>query len=124
MQASDFLRVDVVASQLEIIVHPQVGVAEAAYRCYRLRVEVIATGLRQFVKRKVAEARRLQLVDIVGIDVVARQHEEFFGRDVAVTILTQRLHQARVEVDRKSTRLNSSHVKISYAVFCSNNKKK
>src|SRR5690606_42002473 len=24
--------------------------------------------------------------------------------------------------DRKSTRLNSSHVKISYAVFCSNNK--
>src|SRR5690606_41397957 len=25
-----------------------------------------------------------------------------------------------VEVDRKSTRLNSSHVKISYAVFCLN----
>src|SRR5207302_8951711 len=24
----------------------------------------------------------------------------------------------RVEADRKSTRLNSSHVKISYAVFC------
>src|SRR5690606_39497930 len=27
------------------------------------------------------------------------------------------------ELDRKSTRLNSSHVKISYAVFCSKNKK-
>src|SRR5699024_11247943 len=26
--------------------------------------------------------------------------------------------------DRKSTRLNSSHVSISYAVFCLNNKKK
>src|SRR5690625_6531361 len=26
-------------------------------------------------------------------------------------------------VDRKSTRLNSSHVAISYAVFCLNNKK-
>src|SRR5690606_41710128 len=25
---------------------------------------------------------------------------------------------ARFEADRKSTRLNSSHVKISYAVFC------
>src|SRR5690606_41708599 len=25
---------------------------------------------------------------------------------------------ADVEIDRKSTRLNSSHVKISYAVFC------
>src|SRR5690625_5866251 len=28
------------------------------------------------------------------------------------------------EIDRKSTRLNSSHVAISYAVFCLNKKKK
>src|SRR5690606_41714966 len=28
------------------------------------------------------------------------------------------LELVRVPVDRKSTRLNSSHVKISYAVFC------
>src|SRR5690606_39814976 len=32
-------------------------------------------------------------------------------------------HQAVVEADRKSTRLNSSHVKISYAVFCLKKKK-
>src|SRR5690606_41398219 len=30
---------------------------------------------------------------------------------------------AAVEADRKSTRLNSSHVKISYAVFCLKKKK-
>src|SRR5690606_38696620 len=30
---------------------------------------------------------------------------------------------ARVRTDRKSTRLNSSHVKISYAVFCLKKKK-
>src|SRR5690606_40770236 len=30
----------------------------------------------------------------------------------------------RVVADRKSTRLNSSHVKISYAVFCLKKKKK
>src|SRR5436309_8755722 len=36
-----------------------------------------------------------------------------------------RAGQARVaETDRKSTRLNSSHVKISYAVFCLKKKKK
>src|SRR5207249_2995567 len=29
-------------------------------------------------------------------------------------------HAARLERDRKSTRLNSSHVSISYAVFCLN----
>src|SRR5690606_40324656 len=31
---------------------------------------------------------------------------------------------ARMKADRKSTRLNSSHVKISYAVFCLKKKKK
>src|SRR5690606_40161606 len=30
----------------------------------------------------------------------------------------------KLEKDRKSTRLNSSHVKISYAVFCLKKKKK
>src|SRR5690606_40382175 len=30
-----------------------------------------------------------------------------------------RLYLLKIYVDRKSTRLNSSHVKISYAVFCS-----
>src|SRR5436309_15281289 len=30
----------------------------------------------------------------------------------------------RAPIDRKSTRLNSSHVKISYAVFCLKKKKK
>src|SRR5690625_6748963 len=30
----------------------------------------------------------------------------------------KRSDRAQVEVDRKSTRLNSSHVAISYAVFC------
>src|SRR5690606_42018601 len=39
------------------------------------------------------------------------------------TSVTELLRQVQVEVsgalrDRKSTRLNSSHVKISYAVFC------
>src|SRR5690606_41146859 len=34
------------------------------------------------------------------------------------------LRKKGVEIDRKSTRLNSSHVKISYAVFCLKKKKK
>src|SRR3712207_7279923 len=33
------------------------------------------------------------------------------------------LHQLRGRVDRKSTRLNSSHANISYAVFCLKKKK-
>src|SRR5688572_32106812 len=34
------------------------------------------------------------------------------------------LRQANDELDRKSTRLNSSHSQISYAVFCLKKKKK
>src|SRR5690554_7569740 len=33
-------------------------------------------------------------------------------------------HPSVVSVDRKSTRLNSSHVRISYAVFCLKKKKR
>src|SRR5690606_40018192 len=42
-----------------------------------------------------------------GVDVAA---VEITGRGIAM--------KARYLADRKSTRLNSSHVKISYAVFC------
>src|SRR5437868_9762412 len=69
---------------------------------------------------------------------------EFFGAGLTSTSgsvqksLTQRLFEARLGVvagldarlgpdvplpDRKSTRLNSSHVSISYAVFCLKKKK-
>src|SRR5437773_8345176 len=33
-------------------------------------------------------------------------------------------HNRRIDSDRKSTRLNSSHITISYAVFCLKKKKK
>src|SRR5690606_40551301 len=38
--------------------------------------------------------------------------------------LSNIINQIAVAADRKSTRLNSSHVKISYAVFCLKKKKK
>src|SRR3989442_9828885 len=39
-------------------------------------------------------------------------------------LLRLRHQVAQVLLDRKSTRLNSSHVRISYAVFCLKKKKK
>src|SRR5207302_9210160 len=44
------------------------------------------------------------------------------GGTVQVDFASQAL--CSKEVDRKSTRLNSSHVKISYAVFCLKKKKR
>src|SRR2546422_7291940 len=50
-----------------------------------------------------------------------RAAQRFAGLDTAVTGLEVRL--ADPEQDRKSTRLNSSHGYISYAVFCLEKKK-
>src|SRR5690606_40722752 len=48
-------------------------------------------------------------------------------RDLVLAVVRRQDHAVRGErrttVDRKSTRLNSSHVKISYAVFCLKKKK-
>src|SRR5690606_40322137 len=46
------------------------------------------------------------------------------GDHVRVTMNGRRIIDTRMSEDRKSTRLNSSHVKISYAVFCLKKKKK
>src|SRR5690554_7676595 len=45
------------------------------------------------------------------------------GRDVK-SMVEEIQQKLETEVDRKSTRLNSSHVRISYAVFCLKKKKK
>src|SRR5690625_5614261 len=47
-----------------------------------------------------------------------------YGRDVGVTVIGfNRGGRFNAYSDRKSTRLNSSHVAISYAVFCLKKKK-
>src|SRR2546430_9026414 len=48
-----------------------------------------------------------------------------FGCSVLLRLLELLLHLfRRLRLDRKSTRLNSSHSQISYAVFCLKKKKK
>src|SRR5690606_41685102 len=55
---------------------------------------------------------------------LARDHEDWLTQRCeprrGVGVLAEQPGELRVawSVDRKSTRLNSSHVKISYAVFC------
>src|SRR5207302_9703964 len=45
-------------------------------------------------------------------------------RILIIAVCQQRQLMVICQLDRKSTRLNSSHVKISYAVFCLKKKKK
>src|SRR5947209_17022217 len=54
---------------------------------------------------------------VSGIDVVAPRETG------AVVAVGDSLTDANISTDRKSTRLNSSHANISYAVFCLKKKK-
>src|SRR5690606_41609492 len=67
-------------------------------------------------------------VERAGGQVLARYRDPLGGRWLVLAVLPidrieptpyqRELSEAHVKRDRKSTRLNSSHVKISYAVFC------
>src|SRR5690606_41555196 len=72
-------------------------------------------------KKSIGKLKRwIKSVDIQGIgDSVRYALVEQMGIEDAAGLYT--LHQHKQ--DRKSTRLNSSHVKISYAVFCLKKKK-
>src|SRR5690606_42139048 len=57
------------------------------------------------------------------LDLVAQQGTVGEVLDEMAQPRHRELDLDRVDEDRKSTRLNSSHVKISYAVFCLKKKK-
>src|SRR5437868_10425473 len=67
----------------------------------------------------------------LGSDLTLSRHPGFGGRQLLFDLHLALVHDLHNELfgivehgqDRKSTRLNSSHVSISYAVFCLKKKK-
>src|SRR2546421_9405087 len=62
-----------------------------------------------------------------GVLLVAHQHvaqAREFQAAVQLDVVHARNAEHGIDADRKSTRLNSSHDQISYAVFCLKKKKK
>src|SRR5690625_7003304 len=74
--------------------------------------EITAYEANQQLKKQVRESKRLVADQLQGVSEVME--------DFAQEILKERQYheEQELEIDRKSTRLNSSHVAISYAVFC------
>src|SRR5690606_10593415 len=83
---------------------------------FRGALDVAATSITEGMKLAAAEA----IAACVDEDQLAHDHivPSVFDERVA-----PRVAEAAMASDRKSTRLNSSHVKISYAVFCLKKKK-
>src|SRR5256885_10933720 len=68
---------------------------------------------------------RSRVVNAVRPDVAGVAEERAPPRQVNRVIISRRVQNQRARRrDRKSTRLNSSHLVISYAVFCLKKKKK
>src|SRR2546427_12239255 len=96
-----------------------VGMAAVAVALHR------ATGNRDLAWR-FAKARARTLTWMLGVDVRVCGLERLAGGGPFVFAPN---HQSHLDIlvllgDRKSTRLNSSHSQISYAVFCLKKKKK
>src|SRR2546430_9013573 len=64
-----------------------------------------------------APEHELRAPDLVQIVLVAGRLEQLEGMPRLLLRLVD-IARAQVDLDRKSTRLNSSHSQISYAVFC------
>src|SRR5690606_41298413 len=63
------------------------------------------------------------IIALLSTIVLASCKQEFLNTDPS-TEFSENAVWSDPALDRKSTRLNSSHVKISYAVFCLKKKKK
>src|SRR5690606_39821404 len=74
----------------------------------------IVNGIGEEAGQALATSKRIAKIAFTGSTPVG-QHILKCAADLLIP--------STVELDRKSTRLNSSHVKISYAVFCLKKKK-
>src|SRR2546430_14845252 len=70
--------------------------------------------------RSIVGAQPVGIFEQAALDAVRHWHYQPVMRDGQA--VTQRA-RVRLRLDRKSTRLNSSHSQISYAVFCLKKKK-
>src|SRR5690554_7357361 len=89
----------------------------AALQAGRIR----AAGLDVFAREPVSASRLFALNNVVclpHIGSATRETRMAMARRALENLLAGLRGQRPRDLDRKSTRLNSSHVRISYAVFC------
>src|SRR3712207_9194455 len=82
---------------------------------------IFTLSLHDALPISLCRAERIRGVALVGVDLEQRAavDDRAVHRVVALRVVgVHGVTRIRREADRKSTRLNSSHANISYAVFC------
>src|SRR5574340_729880 len=83
-----------------------------------LTASVGATGTVRAAQSAVLNWQTSGTVELVDVKIGDRVRRDQVLSSLALDSVSQTVIQAQANLDRKSTRLNSSHQKISYAVFC------
>src|SRR5688572_9395759 len=82
-------------------------------------LEVASRALEDMPVLADADVEVLEDLEEISVEMLAKQ-----GEEAPVIKLVNVILMSAIQKDRKSTRLNSSHSQISYAVFCLKKKKK
>src|SRR5947209_13349868 len=82
-----------------------------------LCIRVVADALQLFFFFNVTPTTEIYTLSLHDALPICLDLQHRFGEDEAGGLARELLHEG-LELDRKSTRLNSSHANISYAVFC------
>src|SRR5690554_7163002 len=78
----------------------------------------IGAQLLEALARRVKSDVEFDLLGGIAVDQLTGINIERLGPERLLTFLGGLSLNQVIDIDRKSTRLNSSHVRISYAVFC------
>src|SRR5699024_11957328 len=90
---------------------------KAAIQALGLPVDKFDVKIIQIVNL-LEEGQTVRMSKRDGTAVSLRELMDEVGVDAVRYYFVMRSNESQLDLDRKSTRLNSSHVSISYAVFC------
>src|SRR5437773_5976881 len=102
-----------------------------AYHALMRVISVNVCGIRSAAAKGLFRWLRRQNADFICLQETRSHEDQLAGHDVQLPgyhgffcDAERKGYAGEEEADRKSTRLNSSHITISYAVFCLKKKKK
>src|SRR2546429_649230 len=96
-----------------------------ARKGYEISMAESAHGLLERVKQDGTDLVLLdiEMPEVSGLDALKTLRDAYSAIELPVIMVTAKNQSDDIVRDRKSTRLNSSHGYISYAVFCLKKKK-